>query len=742
MTQFTDYISIRPKRTAVNTQLPKILSNSDFYTTRVNSKKSNNTDTEDKTYNPSSTWFKDYELPESINTSNYITENPNQHDLISKAITRSKQGTYQHNGETITLGTTSNGQCTYGPSTFYQELGLQGSFWNTRNPETATSTNLTNRGFDRVWQGNYNDVRNNTHLSALKPGDLMVTYGVKNNGKNSAHVAMWNGDRWVSDFQQNGALVYNQERMGESGNSVEILRLNPSKISKGKEGMKLNKEESQDEKPLLSDDEAYKLFMLAAPDNIKHTDPEKYRMRRYWELHGKPKTFWEAVNKGDMFFWNDDDRSFHSASVAKNENGEYEFMKAIDHPTTHMELDWFRSGKIYDGDQVYYLTPQHGKEYEEWQDFVNNYDLVEPVGDDKYYKYIPKKKTDDVPKNEQGAKIIVIEKEVVKEPEEKDPLKCLLCQIMNALGHRHHAFSELRPDKLTDIFGGDAEIVIQLGGPEKAYDEDLFEEMLKDILPIVLTSKKYSKDDIKDIRSKKAEQGTSMKRLLSLMDDDKILKAFHGMQLFKTGGEIQFEAEGGQLNDMKPIKIEIGDKEFSVYEAKTDEEKTKGLNGVFKLKENEGMIFYWDSPQTVSMTMKDCDIPLLMCFFDEDYECIAIRQVEPHDKEPVKIDDVKFVVELHPNAGIKLGDELDLPGDDDEYVMQVLGSDGSIQMQLKGGERIFSRPNTKMLLKWSKKAYKSQDPSDYRRLGKLIFKYLDQQDNREPEYVSLDSKNN
>jgi hypothetical protein len=31
---------------------------------------------------------------------------------------------------------------------------------------------------------------------------------------------------------------------------------------------------------------------------------------------------------------------------------------------------------------------------------------------------------------------------------------------MNAMGHRHHAFSELRPDKLTDIFGGNAEIVI------------------------------------------------------------------------------------------------------------------------------------------------------------------------------------------------------------------------------------------------------------------------------------------
>jgi hypothetical protein len=100
---------------------------------------------------------------------------------------------------------------------------------------------------------------------------------------------------------------------------------------------------------------------------------------------------------------------------------------------------------------------------------------------------------------------------------------------MNAMGHRHHAFSELRPDKLTDIFGGDSEIVIKLGGPEKAYDEDSFEEMLKDILPIISTSKKYTKDDIKNIRSKKAEHGTSMKRLLSLLDDDKILKAFHGM---------------------------------------------------------------------------------------------------------------------------------------------------------------------------------------------------------------------
>lgn len=657
------------------------------------------------------------------------------YELINKAIERSKQDTYEHGDELIRLGTTSNGQCTYGPSTFYKELDLQGSFWNTHVPETATSTNLTRKGFDKVWEGNYADVKSNKHVTNLKPGDLMISYGKKSNGKDSSHIAMWNGEKWVSDFVQKGPLVYPQERNGESGKSIEIFRLDPSKILKGEKGMKVDKKEKSEE------DIAYEKFLLTCPDNIRYTDPKEYRMRRYWELHGKPKTFWDGLEK-NMFSWDEKDRGFHSNSVAKNEKGEYEFMKYPNHPTTHMELEWFREGKVYNDDGQYLLVPEHGQQYEDWFNFKSNYDLVEPTDEEPFYKYVPKEVENDekdVPKDEQGAKIIVIEKEVIKEPEEEDPLKCLLCQIMNAMGHRHHAFSELRPDKLADIFGGDAEIVIELGGPEKAYDEDSFIEMIKDILPAISTSKKYSKEDIKEIRSKKAEHGTSMKRLLALMDDDKILKAFHGMQLFKSGGELHTEEE--EVKSPKTIDIEIADKTYSVREAITDEEKAQGLNKSKELSEDEGMIFYWDEPQQVSMTMKDCNIPLLICFFDEDQECISVEKGEPLSKEPIICENVKFVVELHPSASVKMGDELDLPGDGDEYVMQVLGSDGSIQMQLKGGERIFSRPNTKMLLKWSKQAYNSDNPSDYKRLGKLIFKYLDQQDNRDPEYVQLDNKN-
>ena len=57
--------------------------------------------------------------------------------------------------------------------------------------------------------------------------------------------------------------------------------------------------------------------------------------------------------------------------------------------------------------------------------------------------------------------------------------------------------------------------------------------------------------------------------------------------------------------------------------------------------------------------------------------------------------------------------------------MLVLNSDGDVQMKLVGGERIVSMVKTRQLIKAALKAYKSDEDSDYRRVGKLIFKELD-----------------
>lgn len=183
------------------------------------------------------------------------------------------------------------------------------------------------------------------------------------------------------------------------------------------------------------------------------------------------------------------------------------------------------------------------------------------------------------------------------------------------------------------------------------------------------------------------------------------------------------------------MKVEIGDKEYNVTCAKTEEERVKGLQGVTELKEDEGMLFFFDEPQTVAFWMKDTLIPLDIIFIDEDMEVISIYKGKPKSTTMAEEDNVKFVLEVNQNSGIEEGDELDIEEDEELPTMKVIAPDGSTQMELKGGERIFSRKNTRTLIRMAKKAKSTKSDSDYKRLGKKMFSYIKQQDEREPEYV-------
>lgn len=186
------------------------------------------------------------------------------------------------------------------------------------------------------------------------------------------------------------------------------------------------------------------------------------------------------------------------------------------------------------------------------------------------------------------------------------------------------------------------------------------------------------------------------------------------------------------------INITINNKQYQVKEAKTQEEKEKGLQGIEELPENEGMLFYYDSPQEVSIWMKDTLIPLDIIFIDDDQEVIKVTKGEPKSEKLISCDNVSYVLELNANSKIKTGDELEF--EDDEPVMKVLFPDGSEQMALWGGERIFSRKNTKVLIKKAKKADLSKSDSDYKALGKYMFKCIKIQDERTPEYVDSPTK--
>lgn len=183
------------------------------------------------------------------------------------------------------------------------------------------------------------------------------------------------------------------------------------------------------------------------------------------------------------------------------------------------------------------------------------------------------------------------------------------------------------------------------------------------------------------------------------------------------------------------MKVEIGDREYDVTCAKTEEERIKGLQGVTELKDNEGMLFFFEEPQTVGFWMKDTKIPLDIIFIDEDLEVLSVYQGEPGNEDIAEEDDVQFVLEVNQGSGIKEGDELDIEEDEELPKMKVIAPDGSTQMELEGGERIFSRKNTRTLIRMAKRAAKSKEEKDYKALGKKMFSYLKQQDEREPEYV-------
>lgn len=211
--------------------------------------------------------------------------------------------------------------------------------------------------------------------------------------------------------------------------------------------------------------------------------------------------------------------------------------------------------------------------------------------------------------------------------------------------------------------------------------------------------------------------------------------------------------EGGEIESGKDVVIaNIAGKSYRLIVADSEEEKEQGLMNVEELDSDEGMLFdYRDNIQEeISFWMKDTYIPLDIIFVDEFDKVISVQQGEPESEELLTEHNVAYVIEVNQNSGIKSGDSVKFKSkiveQDDEVketeepetvegVMEIIGSDGEVQAQLQGSERIFSIKNTKTLVNMAKRAYESQSDADYKALGRKVFEYMDIQNNREAEYV-------
>lgn len=77
---------------------------------------------------------------------------------------------------------------------------------------------------------------------------------------------------------------------------------------------------------------------------------------------------------------------------------------------------------------------------------------------------------------------------------------------------------------------------------------------------------------------------------------------------------------------MNKIDIKIGNKEYEVLVAETEEEKTKGLQDVEELDDDEGMLFVYNEPQQVVFWMQDTTVPLDIIFINDDFEVISVQK--------------------------------------------------------------------------------------------------------------------
>ena len=195
---------------------------------------------------------------------------------------------------------------------------------------------------------------------------------------------------------------------------------------------------------------------------------------------------------------------------------------------------------------------------------------------------------------------------------------------------------------------------------------------------------------------------------------------------------------------MERVIVNIGEKTYKCQVFKNEEDRRKGLQEIEHLPIDEGALFVWEDEGTREMWMKDTKIPLDQIAINDDDEVVQVYTAQPEDETLIPFVNAKYILEVNAGSGIIEGDEFEIDDSDDlnKYVMKVLAPDGSTQMYLQGGERIFSRVSSKKLIKWAKKAYSVKEDtkkfeSYCKRLGKIIFKELKAQDEREPEYVAV-----
>jgi len=200
---------------------------------------------------------------------------------------------------------------------------------------------------------------------------------------------------------------------------------------------------------------------------------------------------------------------------------------------------------------------------------------------------------------------------------------------------------------------------------------------------------------------------------------------------------------------METFKLIINKEKFTCSVANNAEDRKVGYSGDRKSpKDTECMLFVFPSVGKNQMWMKDTKFPLDIVFLDKDCKVLESICAEENSNELLgSSEDVAYVLEfpegMCDDLELKKGDEIEdipeefLEAEDNPVKMQVLDDKGNAQMDIQGGERIFSRKATKKIIDQAI-ACKSDD--DKKTLAKTLLKEIIAQDDRGSDYVKGKTK--
>jgi uncharacterized protein len=116
------------------------------------------------------------------------------------------------------------------------------------------------------------------------------------------------------------------------------------------------------------------------------------------------------------------------------------------------------------------------------------------------------------------------------------------------------------------------------------------------------------------------------------------------------------ESDSGAKSGLQTVKMDIGQKTFTLEVADTEATRSYGLMRRDSMPADHGMIFVFNREAPLGFWMKNTRIPLDILYVDATGKVVSVKQMKPHDTNTTPSDGpAQYAIELNEGAADKAG---------------------------------------------------------------------------------------